>query len=341
MKKTLTILFVMVLAVSMLFVSCKKEEAAATSTTAAAKTVNTKTLQVAFNQSESHPQYKALVAFSDAFYEATNGRYKFDVKPNELLGDQASTVEMVQDGAIDMSMIGGPLMENFNKDFGVLCLPFIYDDLAHQEAVFTSGLLDDLFASTEELGFRVAAACTAGFRSVYTDKEVKTPADLKGYKIRVMQSDTMLATLNAMGGVATAMGQGEVYTAIQQGVIEGGENNEITYNDLKHYEIAPEYSYTRHLAIPDILIISSITYDSFSAEDQATFDRLAKEFAKEEFKLWAETIDSAKANAEANGAHFYEIDNTPFREACQSVTDKLLVTDSQKKLYADIRALAK
>lgn len=334
MKKFFVLFLVAVIALT----ACSKTDSDAS--TSDAKTVKTKVFQVAFNQSESHPQYRALVEFSDAFYEATEGRYKFDIKPNELLGDQASTIEMVQDGAIEMSMIGGPLMENFNKDFGVLCLPFIYDDTDHQEVVFTSGMLDELFASTESLGFRVAAACTAGFRSVYCDKPVYTPADLKGYKVRVMQSDTMLATLNAMGAVATAMGQGEVYTAIQQGVIEGGENNEITYNDLKHYEIAPEYTYTRHLAIPDFLIISSTAYNAMSAEDQATFDRLSKEFATTEFKLWRESIDAAKANAEANGATFYEIDNTPFREACQSVTDNLLKTDSQRALYEEIRNAA-
>ena len=333
MKKANVIALVALFAAGAVFANGSSESATGAQT-------QTKVLQVAFNQSESHPQYKALESFSNAFYEATDGRYKFDIKPNELLGDQASTIEMVQDGAIDMSMIGGPLMENFNKDFAVFCLPFIYNDLDHQEKVFTSGLFDELFASTEDLGFRVAAALTAGFRSVYTDKPVYTPADLKGYKIRVMQSDTMLATLNAMGGIATAMGQGEVYTAIQQGVIEGGENNEITYNDLKHYEVAPEYTYTRHLAIPDFLIISSATYDSMSAEDQAAFDRLATEFAKEEFALWGDEVEKAKANAEANGAHFYEIDTTPFREACQSVTDNLLQTDSQKALYQQIRDLA-
>src|SRR5690606_4976317 len=125
-----------------------------------------------------------------------------------------------------------------------------------QKEVFTTDILDELFASTEENGFFVAGSFTAGSRNIYTDKPIETPEDLAGYKIRVMESDTMVKMLELMGGVGTPMGQGEVYTAVQQGVLEGGENNEVTYADLKHYEIAPYFSYTQHLMVPDLIIIN-------------------------------------------------------------------------------------
>ena len=298
-------------------------------------------LQVAFNQSDSHPQYKALVEFSDNLQKATEGRYKLDVKPNALLGDQRSTIEMVQDGAIEMALISNSLMENFNKDFSVLGLPYVYDDMDHQKKAFTSGILDELFATTTANGFQVVAAFTSGARSIYTDKPIAVPADLAGYKIRVMQSDTMVKTLNAMGAVGTPMGQGEVYTGIQQGVLEGGENCEVTYSDLKHYEVAPYYSYTMHLMVPDLAIVGNGILDSMSDADRATFLSLCKDMSDREFSLWDEATEVAIQTAIDGGAHFSKVDITPFQNNCLPLHESLVKTPTAKALYNSIRSLSK
>lgn len=333
--KNVLVLLIVSLLPFCIFANGSKEAAAP------AATVKTTVLQVAFNQSETHPQYKALMEFSDSLFKATDGRYKLDIKPNALLGDQQSTIEMVQDGAVDMSVISNSLMENFNKDFAVLGLPYVYNSVAHQKAVFTSGILDSLFATTKANGFQVVAAFTAGARSIYTDKPIKVPADLAGYKIRVMQSDTMVKTLDAMGAVGTPMGQGEVYTAIQQGVIEGGENNEITYADLKHYEVAPYYSYTRHLMVPDLVIIGNTVFKSMSATDQATFLSLCKQMTDREFVLWNDTIEVAKQQAIAGGAHFSNVDIAPFQNNCLPLIKSLVTSDTAKALYNSITSLGK
>ncbi len=301
----------------------------------------TTTLKLAFNQSENHPQYKALSEMSDALYEKTNGAYKIEISPNELLGSQKDAFELVQNGTIQMAVVANSIVENVNSDFAVLGLPYAYDSTEHQKKVFTSGILDEIFASTEANKFNVLAAFTAGARSVYTDKAVTTPADLAGYKIRVMESPTSIAMLNAMGGIATPMGQGEVYTAVQQGIINGGENNEITYADLKHYEIAPHYSYTRHLMIPDLVIINSATLSGMSEEHQKIVKELSKEFTDREFAIWDEQIDSAIETAKAAGATFTEVDITPFQEACQKVIDDVVSkSEGAKTLYDGIRSLA-
>jgi tripartite ATP-independent transporter DctP family solute receptor len=305
-------------------------------------TTKTKTLKLAFNQSENHPQYKALAEMSDAFYEATDGAYKIEVSPNELLGSQKDAFELVQSGTIQMAVVANSIVENVNSDFAVLGLPYAYDSTQHQKKVFTSGVLDDIFASTSVNNFNVVAAFTAGSRCVYTDKVIETPADLKGYKIRVMESPTSIAMLNAMGGVATPMGQGEVYTAIQQGIIHGGENNEITYADLKHYEVAPYFSYTKHLMIPDLVVINTNALKDMSEEHQAKFNDLCVEYTEREFEIWEEQLETAKQTAIDAGATFTEIDATPFREACQPVVDEVVArSDSAKILYDAIRGLAK
>ena len=186
----------------------------------------TQVLKVAFNQSEKHPQYKALVEFGKKLEEQTKGAYKLEISPNALLGDQRATVELTQNGVIQMAVVGNPVVENFNKDFAVIGLPYLYDSLEHQKKVFLSDVLKPLFKSVSSNGFEVVGIFTAGARCIYTDEAVTKPEDLAGYKIRVMQSDTMKKMLDLMGGIGTPMGQGEVYTAIQQGVINGGENDE-------------------------------------------------------------------------------------------------------------------
>ncbi|MEM1484840.1 TRAP transporter substrate-binding protein [Oscillospiraceae bacterium PP1C4] len=310
---------------------------------AAAPAANATILKLAFNQSENHPQYKALKAMGDKFKEQTNGRYEIEIHPNALLGDQRATVELLQANAIQLSVVGNPLVENYNKDFAVIGLPYVYDSMEHQKKVFTGGVLDELFKSVSKEGFEVIAAFTAGSRNIYCDKPIKTPADLKGYKIRCMESDTMVKMIGYMGGVGTPMGQGDVYTAIQSGVLNGGENNEVTYADLKHYEVAPYFSYTQHLMVPDLIIASNTFLASLSAEDKATFDKLIDEMVAEEFALWGENVEIAKKAAIDGGATFVEdIDIAPFQEACKPLAEAVAgSSETAGKLYEAVRALAK
>ncbi len=301
-------------------------------------------LKLAFNQSENHPQYKALAEMGEKLKEQTNGKYVIEIHPNELLGSQKDAFELVQNGSVQMAMVANSIVENVNKDFAVLGLPYIYDSQEHQKKVFTSDALDQLFADTSAAnnGFDVLTAFTAGARSVYTDKPIHTTADLKGYKIRVMESPTCISMLNYMGGVGTPMSQGEVYTAIQQGTINGGENNEITYADLKHYEVAPYFSYTQHMMVPDLLIINTDIHTAMPDDVKEIFSKLVDETTEREFQLWNEQIDAAKKTAVDGGATFVEdVDIKPFQEAVKPLHDEVSATsENAKKLYDAVRALA-
>lgn len=298
-------------------------------------------LKTAFNQSENNPQFKALEDFSQKLEAATGGKYKLEIHPNELLGDQRAALELVQSGAIQLAVVANPLVENYNKNFSVLAMPYIYNDSEHQRKVFTGDTLNELFSSTTGNGFEVMAAYTAGARSMYVKgTPVKTPEDMKGRKIRVMQSDTMVKMLSCMGGTGVPMGQGEVYSAIQQGVLDGAENNEITYADLKQYEVAPHFSYTRHVMVADLLIASESFLSSMSPEDQATFRKLAKESTVTEFDLFNKALDTARQSAMDKGATFTEVDIVPFQERCKPLQESMLTTPEQKDVYNKIRALA-
>ena len=156
-----------------------------------------------------------------------------------------------------------------------------------------------------------------------------------------MQSDTMKKMLDSMGGIGTPMGQGEVYTAIQQGVIEGGENNEVTYADLKHYEVAPYFSYTNHLMVPDLIIINEKVYNEMTPENKKIFDDLVKEMIENEFKVWNENVEAAKKIAKENGAQFIEVNIKPFQENVKQLQEEVVnISDTTKNIFEEVRKLS-
>ncbi|WP_413282918.1 TRAP transporter substrate-binding protein [Vibrio sp. MA40-2] len=317
-----------------------------TTVTGAAITVSSMTfaateIKAAFNQSDQHPQYLALEEFGKQLESATDGRYKVTIYPNALLGDQRASLELVQSGAVQMAVVANPLVENYDNTFTAIGMPFAYTGIEHQEKVFTSGILDELFASTKKFGFEVLTAYTAGSRNVYTKgSNVKSVADMKGQKIRVMQSNTMVEMLGCMGGTGVPMSQGEVYTAVQQGVLDGGENNEVTYADMKHYEVAPYFSKTSHLMVPDLVVISDDFMGSVADKDQAIIRKLAKESTIDEFQKWNKKIGEARALAEENGATFVDVDVKQFQDSCKSLQKTLIKTDAQKELSKAINEMS-
>jgi len=303
---------------------------------------DTKVLKLGFNQPENHPQYQAMEEFSEKFYEETDGAYKIEIYPNELLGAQREVLELVQSGTVAMSITPGSLLENLNPDFVVFNLPYVFDSVEHQQAVLNNpDVTGELFSSLEGNGLTVLGGFHGGVRNVYnSEKPVNTPEDLAGMKIRVMESDTNIQMMELMGGVGTPMGQGEVYTAIQSGVLEGGENNELIFNNLKHVEIAPYYSYTKHLMVPDYLMINADVLKGMSEEHQKLLKEGLTSAFDREFELFAEFVAEAKAAAEEQGAKFNDVDITIFQDAVAPLLEEKLVNDFQKDLYEKVRELA-
>ena len=296
--------------------------------------------EIAFNQPETHPQYKAMERFGEALAERTNGEYTVQIFSNELLGAQKETVEMAQTGTIAMSLASASLLESWNPDFVVFNLPYVFDSIEHQKAVVNNPeIVGDLYNSVADQGIVVVAAFTAGSRNVYLkDHPVHTPEDLAGQKIRVMQSQTNIDMMNMMGGNGIAMGQGEVYTAIQTGVLDGGENNEVTYWSLKHLEVAPYFSYTQHLMIPDYLVMNIDYFEDMPDDVKQIFIEELQKAADYEFEVFAEDAAKSRALAEEAGAQFNEVDLQPFRDAVRPLTEQKLNSDVTKKIYDQMHA---
>ena len=175
--------------------------------------VETTVLKCAFNQTIENPEAKTLQWIGEKLYEATEGRYTIEVYPDAQLGDQAQTLEQVVMGTLDMALVANAIVETYCPDFAILGTPYVYDSIEHQQKVFESGKLADLYAETEAQGFTVLSNYSLGARNLYTrDKAVVTPEDCKGMKIRVMGSDTCIKMMGLMNGGTDgiAMGQGDV-----------------------------------------------------------------------------------------------------------------------------------
>ena len=298
-------------------------------------------LKLAFNQTMENPEAKTIVDLSDKLYDATEGRCSIEVYPSEQLGSQAESLELVQNGSIEMAIVANSIVEGANSDFAIIGTPYIYDSIDHQLKLFQSGKLDDLFASTASSGFTVLAAYSLGPRCLYTKELITTPEELSGKKIRVMQSDTMIGMMNAMGGVGTAMGQGDVYSAIQSGTLDGAENNIITYTDLLQYEVAPYYTLTNHLMIPDELIINNDVLAGMSEADQKALKDLSTESVGVMFDL-AEQLRNEYFDKVQNefGVTVTEVDIKPFQDRCQSLIDDVANrNDMTKSVYEAIQSL--
>ncbi|NLH70127.1 MAG: TRAP transporter substrate-binding protein [Brooklawnia sp.] len=298
----------------------------------------TKVFKLAFNQTDQHPQYAAGVELGKRLEEVTDGRYSVKVYPNEQLGGQADVIQNLSNGTVELMWVGGPVLEGFNKDFVVFNLPYVFDSVDAQLAVLSDQeALDPLFTSIEDSKqITVLAGVNAGVRNVYNSKHaVRTPEDLNGLKIRVQQSDSQVRMIELMGAVASPMNNGETYSAMQTGVLDGAENNEVTWDALKHSEVAKYYSYTRHLIIPDYLLMSTKALDAMSQEDQAALMELLPEIQKIANDGFAAFTQESIDHATSIGAQFNDdVDVAAFKARVQPLVDESVnENDVRKGLY--------
>lgn len=275
-------------------------------------------LLVAHSHSESHPVHVGMTYLCDKMEEETD--YSFSIYPNGQLGGNSDMIQMVKAGVLDIAKISASSLEQFNPAYSIFSLPYVFQSTEHYFKVMEeSEAVQEIFRSTYDQGFFAIGWYDSGARSIYTTKDgpVETPDDLKGLKIRTQDSPTSIEMIRNMGGAATPMSSGEVYTSLQQGIIDGAENNETVLVDDGHGEVAKSYTYTQHQYTPDIVIISTETWESMSAEDQQKLlDVMDESFWKHEEK-WLEIVDRNIEGAKEMGVQFYEIDKTPFIEAVQ------------------------
>lgn len=298
---------------------------------------STQVWRMAFNQTEDHPQYRVMEEFSKEFNERTDGRYDIQLFPNETLGTQRETLEQVQSGMIEMSIVNNTHPGSISDYFKAFDLPFLFDNIDEAiNFVKNSPVMEEVKASTEPFGVHIATYLPAGTRSMFSTKPITCVDDMKGMKIRTMESDIYVSMMEAFGGSATPMAMGEIYTAIQSGVVDGAENNEITYVNSKYYEVAPCWSQTNHLIVPDWLIINEDVYQSMSEEDKAVFDELCAEALDKVEELWSADVDELMASLDTSKVTITtDVDIESFKEAVTPVNEKIVESNEQIKTVYD------
>src|SRR6201993_1912286 len=274
-----------------------------------------------------YPTVEAVVAMGKKLEQATSGRVGIQMYPSMQLGGEKEMIEQAQVGALQIARISvgpmGPLVPELN----VFNLPFMFRDAAHMEKVIDGPIGDELLKKLSDhptAGLIGLCWMNGGTRNVYNSKHaVKSVADLKGLKIRMMGNPVFVDTMNALGGNGVAMGYDQLVSALQSGVVDGAENNEPSYETGQHYRYAKYYSRTGHLMIPELLVYSKRSWQSLSKDDQALVAKFAREAQQEERKLWYAMEEQSKSEMQKAGVEIINIDDKkPFQEAVQPVWEK-------------------
>ena len=315
MKKQITMLGLICVTAISLLTGCKSYDS------------TQEIIRIGHNQSTQHPTHIALVEFEKFIEENLGEKYNVEVYPSELLGSQNEMVQLTQTGAINFCVASNSLLETFSKNYSIFNLPYLFSSAeSYHAAMDDTSLTDPIFKSTGQAGFEAVTWLDAGTRNFYTvNKPIETPADLKGLKIRVQQSPTNVEMMQLLGGSATPMGFGDVYTALQSKIIDGAENNEMALTDNGHGDVCKYYSYDMHQMIPDILIANKQFLDNLDDETREIFEEGFELINKVQREEWIIAVDAAKERAQnEQGVQFIYPDTAPFQEACYPLHEKML-----------------
>lgn len=287
------------------------------------RTSGTTELKLAHSLDINHPVHKAMVRMAELVAEKSAGQMGIDIYPSQQLGTERQCLELLQIGSLAMTKVSASVMENFAPSNKVFSLPYIFRSDEHAYAVLDGEIGRELLLQGQDYWLRGLCYFDAGSRSFYTkEKPVATPADLKGLKIRVQESQTSMDMVKALGGSPTPISWGELYTALQQGVVDGAENNPPSFYLSRHYEVCKYYSINEHTSVPDILVISTIVWKRLSSQEQQWLQEAADGAARYQRVLWAESEKEALEAVAAAGVEISYPEKEQFSELCNTVYEQ-------------------
>jgi tripartite ATP-independent transporter DctP family solute receptor len=281
-------------------------------------------LRLAETHPQDYPTTQGDYEFARLVNERTDGRITIEIFHSKQLGEEKAVIEQVQFGAIDFTRVSVGPMAAFYKPFDALQMPYLYRNADHMWAVLNSDIGDEFLNGVTDAGFIGLCFYDGGARSFYTKTQVKTPEDMEGLKIRVMENPLFVNMIESFGGIAQPLPYGEVYSAIQTGVVDGAENNWPSYYSSGHYEVANYYITDEHLRVPEILVASKIVFDKLSEEDQEIIRQAAKDSVDFQRQKWEEFVGVARDAVIANGNIITNLsDNSAWQEIVQAMYDAL------------------
>lgn len=299
------------------------------------------TLKSSDTHPDGYPTVEAVKHMGELLKERTGGRICVEIFHSAQLGQEKDTIEQTQLGVIDLNRVSLGPFNNIIEETKVFSLPYIFRSVEHMHQVVDGEIGQRVLKEFENHNLVGLAYYDGGSRSFYNrEKPINSIDDIKGLKFRVMQSDVFVDMVDALGGNATPMPYGEVYSSIQTGVIDGAENNWPSFESSGHYEVAGYYTLDQHLIVPEILVMSKASWDKLSAEDQAAVKQAARDAVPVMRDLWVKREKASEKKVRDAGVKIVEnIDKTPFINAMGPVYEKHVTSDKLKALVADIKAL--
>ena len=282
-----------------------------------------KVIKLAHGLDPSHSVHKAMEVLAEYVYEKSQGKMRIDIYPSEQLGSERECLELLQIGSLGMTKVSCSVLEGFVPSMSVLSLPFIFRDEAHKFKVLEGDIGRELLLGGEEFWLRGLCFFDAGSRSFYTkDKPVYQPSDLEGLKIRTQESPTSMKMVQALGGSPTPISWGELYSALQQGVVDGAENNPPSFYLSRHYEVCKYYCLDEHTSVPDILLISTKTWKDLAPELQEILQEAADQALQFQKILWKESSDFALEQVRKAGIEILYPDKKVFSEKTEPLYEE-------------------
>lgn len=319
-KRIVIIFFI----ISQLIVSCKSEK-------------KHRTLKLAHGLNTEHPVHKAMSFMAKRISEISEGRMEIKIYPAGQLGPERICVELLQIGSLDMTKVSAAVMEGFVPTYRVLGLPYIFRSKEHACKVLEGEIGKDLLLEGTNFWLKGLCFYDAGSRSFYTKEQpVNSPDDLKGLKIRVMKSNTAVQMVRTLGGSPTPISWGELYTALQGGVVDGAENNPPSFYLSHHYEVCKYYSLNEHTTVPDILLISTHIWNKLTSKEKEWIKQAVKESVILQKKLWEESEKEALEAVSEAGVKIIYPDKKPFAVKVEKLIDSY---QSNEKLYGYIQRI--
>ena len=282
-----------------------------------------KVLKLAHGLNESHPVHLGIVEMAKILARISSGKMTIDIYANGQLGQERELLELLQIGSLDMTKVSAGALENFVPEFKVLTLPYLFRDSTHEANVLHGEIGRKLLAKGEEYWLRGLCFYDAGSRSFYSkNAPIRVPDDLSGLKVRVMNSQSAFDMVAALGGSPTPVSYGELYTALQQGIVDAAENNPPSFYTSRHYEICKYYSIDKHTTIPDVLLVSTYLWKSLTDEEQVWLQQAADESVLYQKIVWAESVKKSLEEVKKAGVEVIYPDKTPFQEKVSGLYDQ-------------------
>ncbi len=279
-----------------------------------------RTIRLAHGLDVNHSVHRAMVKMGEDLMKRSGGKLRLKIYPSQQLGTERECLELLQIGSLDMTKVSVGVLENFAPKMKVLGLPFLFRDREHSFRVLDGPIGQQLLKDGERYWLKGLGYYDAGSRSFYTkDKPIAQPDDLKGLKIRVMESATAVKMVQALGGSPTPISWGELYTALQQGVVDGAENNPPSFYLSRHYEVCKYYSLDEHTVLPDVLLAGTQLWDRLSPEEQEWLRESVKQSVQYQRKLWAESEAEALAEVQKAGVEIIFPDKAPFSQKVSTI----------------------